>query len=77
MRQGSIHARLGRRVNIDSNQILQILRTEITSPHASPAQEEALLRCKALNLTCRFLLQNILQSAISDIQATIVTDVLT
>ena len=76
MRQGSIHTSLRRRVNINGNQILHILRTEITSPYARPAQEETLVGSEALDLACRFLLQDILQSTVGNVQTTIVANVL-
>ena len=64
-------------MNIHGHQILQVLRTGIACPYTCPCQEEALLWSKFILHTQLLCLHHILKCTESDVQTTIVTDVLT
>src|SRR5690606_37933328 len=73
--QWSICAPLYRRVRVCNDAVSQFLITRVCPPHLCPAQEETLVRCKAIYLLALLSLLCFLECFVSYCQSTKVSKV--
>lgn len=77
LRQSGIDTCLTRRVRIDGNDILYILRADVAGPYARPRKEEPLLGSETVLNSERIGLQAVLKSTESHVETSVVANVLT